>query len=414
MGIGIAASFLLAGFCVIVVDVSEELISKAKDSLRDVLQSSISKMRGRLILEECLSRSSLSTHFEDFKPSQLVIEAVFEDLSIKQDVFRRLSATCSSTCLLCTNTSSLDISAISADCSEKTRIAGMHFFSPAHIMRLVEIVMTTTTSESTIRSLIDVVKRINKVGIVVRNKPGFVGNRMIFNYILESVLLLEEGASIERIDRIMVDFGFPMGPFQMQDLSGLDVGYRIRREAQVNESNSRYSKIADALYERGRLGCKNGKGYYRYEKGSRVPLHDPDVDEILIRFRRDVDPPTDQEILARLIFPLINEAFKILTEGGVVSRRPGDIDVIFVLGYGWPSFKGGVLFCAQNFIGIQETKDALQALSEKFPSSAYFTPAPILDDLLQKNLSICDLQNDPSVLGGILSASVGNYPKSRL
>ena len=415
MGIGIAASFLLAGFRVRIVDVAEELINKAKGSLRDILQSSISKMRGKVLLEECLRRSSLSTSFDDFRTCQLVVEAVFENLKVKQDVFRKLSTICSSTCLICTNTSSLDISDIAVDCSDPERIAGMHFFSPAHIMRLVEVVVTASTSDSTIRSILDVVKRINKVGVVVRNNPGFVGNRMIFNYILESMQLLEEGASVEQVDRLMVDFGFPMGPFQMQDLSGLDVGYKIRMEAGLREPSMRYSKIGDALYELGRLGCKNGKGFYRYEQGSRVPLPDPAVEEILIQFRRrDVDSPSDQEIRARLIYPLINEAFKILADGGVVSMRPGDIDAIFVLGYGWPSFTGGVLFYAQNFVGIRETKDALQALSQRFPSSPYFTPAPILDPILMKNISICEIQSSPSIMRELSLNMMKNHPKSRL
>jgi 3-hydroxyacyl-CoA dehydrogenase len=287
----------------------------------------------------------------------------------------------------------------------------MHFFSPAHIMKLVEVVAGAQTSAATLKTVVQVGKRIGKVCVVVRNLPGFVGNRMIFNYALEAMLLLEEGVSVSHIDELLVDFGFPMGVFAMQDMAGLDIGYRVRAEHGLliqDHASSRYSRIGDDLYSLGRYGCKTGRGFYKYEEGSRRPIPDNHVAEIIAKRRREEPVPSDTEVLQRLLFPLINEGFKVLEERGVLSGRPGDVDIILVLGYGWPAYKGGALFYAEVIEGLDRVLQGLRTYSARWPECSYFTPSTLLEMMVARKVSVFDIQQDPSKLDGLLA------PKPRL
>jgi 3-hydroxyacyl-CoA dehydrogenase/enoyl-CoA hydratase/carnithine racemase len=430
MGIGIAASFCQAKYTVLIIDSNQEALERGQLALAGIL-TSIAKKRqgsGSRNKDDFLRNVSFSTDFQALHICDMVIEAVFENLSVKREVFHKLSDICKDDCILCSNTSSLDIDAIGNGCKFPSRIAGMHFFSPAHIMKLVEVVRGKETSDAVMRAICTMSRKMQKTGIVVKNLPGFVGNRMIFNYVLESMLLLEEGVSIHRIDNLMVDFGFPMGPFQMQDLAGLDVGYKVRLEnGLVSEDGSilsglRYSSIGDKLYKLGRLGCKNGRGFYKYESGSRIPLPDEEVEELI---RSHVMVPkediivTDEEIMERLLYPLINEGFKVLSDRGVVSGRPGDIDIIFIMGYGWPAYKGGVMFYAQNTPGLHAVSIALSRYAKRFPSSPYFVPSSLLMAMIKKNITIFDIQRDPLLLDSILidqEESLGSHEgvRSRL
>lgn len=410
MGLGIAASALRGGYSVIVVEASETALAKAEKTLESLLASLLKKAGGDANNDMC--RVQFASSLDALSDCDLVIEAVFEDLTVKREVFARLADICRADCLLCTNTSSLDVDIIANSCSRPGRVAGMHFFSPAHLIRLVEVVQGKDTTDETIAAVMAVSKRMGKVSVAVKNLPGFVGNRMVFNYVLESMILLEEGASVSRIDALMVEFGMAMGPFQMQDLAGLDVGYMVRQAAGLTSgARERYSRIGDELYELGRFGCKNGKGFYKYASGSRAPQIDPIVDEMVKAHRQsNCAIPTDEEIVQRLVYPLVNEALKVLEDGGMLSGRPGDVDMVFILGYGWPAFRGGVLFYGQSFATLDRVLSVLRSYSARWPRTAYFSPSLLLEAMVASNTTVFDIQRDPSTVARLLS----QHSRSRL
>jgi 3-hydroxyacyl-CoA dehydrogenase len=288
---------------------------------------------------------------------------------------------------LATNTSTLDVDAIAAVTSRPQDVVGLHFFSPANVMRLLEIVRGAKTSPETLAKALGIAKQLGKIGVVAGNCEGFIGNRMLHGYLREAGFLLEEGATPQQVDRVIKNFGFPMGPFAMQDLAGLDVGWRIRKgKLAVAPPVGRYSRVGDALCEAGRFGQKTGAGYYRYRDGDRTPIPDPQVDEMVERYARldGIKPRLlgDEEILTRCMYPLINEAAAILEEG--IAARAGDIDVIWVYGYGFPTFRGGPLRWA-DAIGLP----AIVETMEKFERvhGAAWTPAPLLRELASTNSS---------------------------
>jgi len=342
----------------------------------------------------------------------------------------------------------------------------LHFFTPAHIMPLVEIIKcngAAAVSKEDEGAIERFVAKMGKVGVWCKNCPGFVGNRMVFVYVNEALLLLEDGASVVSVDNAMRAFGLPMGPFQMMDLSGLDVGFRIRQQllSTRNVRALRESAIADELYKAGRLGQKNGKGFYNYstatENGNKPQPPDSIVEEIIQQERhkkgllRNQDYPNEAsaataaaaavsgggeaksgllssglysadhceedqiahangisagDIQRRLLLSLANEGFKALGEGGVLSYRPGDIDVIYVRGYGWPPHLGGPLFWADHQVGLENMLRQLKELLRQYPDSAWFEPAPLLLQLVKSKLSIFDLQRDPALVRNLLSSSV--------
>jgi 3-hydroxyacyl-CoA dehydrogenase len=257
----------------------------------------------------------------------------------------------------------------------------MHFFSPANVMKLLEIVRGARSSPETIARALGIAKQLKKVGVVAGNCDGFIGNRMLYSYTREASFLLEEGATPEQIDRVIKAFGFPMGPFAMGDLTGLDVGWRIRKRRHAESPPvGRYSKVADTLCEMGRYGQKTGAGYYRYESGNRTPIPDPLVDEIIANCAREAGIErreiTDEEILQRCMYPLVNEAAKILDEG--IATRPGDVDVVWVYGYGFPAWRGGPLRWADS-VGLQTIVDAM--LEYERAHGEVWRPAPLLREL---------------------------------
>lgn len=381
---------------------------------------------------------------------QLVVEAVFENLEVKKSVFEQLDRVCDARCLLCSNTSSLDVDVIASAVQEprrRERVLGMHFFSPAHIMRLVEVVVGHCTSRAACEVIMAITKRIRKLAVAVANLPGFVGNRMVFPYVLESMMLLEDGCSVQQVDDAIRSFGFLMGPFQMSDLSGLDIGFSVRKEqgmidksgAVVSSSSSsssslwtsRYCEVADELYRLGRLGVKSGKGFYDYaaeektemakqKKQSGVPRGRPDaaVDDVLrqLRDRKGIVPRSDissKEIVERALFPLVNEGFKILGDGGVISHRPGDIDVVYLNGYAWPRHKGGPLFYADRVVGLSHLLHRLRELHGQYAQSEYFRPALLLERMVQRRVSVMDLQREPQLVRTLMEEGHGLH-KSKL
>jgi 3-hydroxyacyl-CoA dehydrogenase len=257
------------------------------------------------------------------------------------------------------------VNRIAASVSAPGRVAGMHFFSPAHVMRLVEVVRADATSPPTLATVLDLSQRLGKIGVVVGVGDGFVGNRMLYAYRRQADFLLEEGALPEQVDRALRDFGFPMGPFEMNDLAGLDISWRIRkRQAAHRPPGLRYSPIADRLCERGRFGQKTGAGWYRYEPGRRDPRPDPEVAALIEGVSRELAierrPVADAEVVERCLSALVNEGFRTLDEG--LAARPGDIDVIWVHGYGFPRVRGGPMFHAEEAMGLARVLEVVERL----------------------------------------------------
>ena len=387
MGAGIAVCFADAGIQVKVYDNSEAALDAGFDRMRAIYQAAVAK--GKLTQPEMEARLSKITRAEELEPlagMDLVIEAIVEDMEAKRRLFQTLDALCKPEAILATNTSSLDVNAIAAATERADRVIGTHFFSPANVMKLMEIVRTETTSTETLASVMRLSKSLNKVGVVVGVCDGFVGNRMYHNYTRQAAFLLEEGALPQQVDEVIYDFGFPMGPFAVGDLAGLDVSWRIRQRREATRpSEERYSPVADRLCEHGRFGQKSGAGWYHYEPGSRKPLPDPEVEALVVArseemglARRNIQA---QEIIERCIYVLINEGARILEEG--IAGRPGDIDVIWRYGYGFPVHRGGPMFYADR-IGVKKIRDALKRYHDKL-GDAPLEPAPMIEALARKN-----------------------------
>jgi 3-hydroxyacyl-CoA dehydrogenase len=300
--------------------------------------------------ERAMSLITPTTTYDRFDEVDIVIEAVFEDLALKTATFAELGRVTNADCVLASNTSTLDIDAFARSSGRGPHVIGHHFFSPANVMKLVEIVRGSQTSPETIATSQKLVKRLGKIGVIVGNCFGFVANRMLSQYLREAYLMLEEGAPVAQIDRVMVEFGMPVGPFGMEDIAGLDVGARIRQQIRSTPAEGRWpsSAVADRLVASGRYGQKTGAGWYRYEAGSRRPIVDPLIDTLaedaaaLRGVRRRSVP--DEEILARLTIALANEGARVVEEG--FASRAGDVDVIYCYGFGFPRYRGGPMFYA--------------------------------------------------------------------
>ena len=379
MGAGIAISLATAGYGVTLVEPKAEVLDVGFGRLRSTIEASAAK--GRMTAAAAVAaigRVRGAGSLEAAAGADLVIEAVFENLSVKQDVFRELARVCAPGTVLATNTSTLDVDAIASATPRPAEVVGMHFFSPANIMRLVEIVRGRDTAPAMIATSLAVTKAMGKLGIVVGNCFGFVGNRMLYAYGSENQQMLLEGASPAQVDGALKDFGMAMGPNAVGDLAGLDVGYRVRRERKDRPDDPRYYRVFDVLVEAGRLGQKTGRGIFRYETGSREALPDPEVDALIIaeRARLGIMPRRIDatEIVERCIFALINEGARVLEEG--IAGSAADVDAIWCNGYGFPRFRGGPMFHA-DLIGVGTVLAGVRRF-EKTLGSRYWTPAPLL------------------------------------
>jgi len=393
MGSGIAISLATSGYEVSLIDLKPEALAAASERIRSTIEASAAK--GRLssaAAAQAIARVRNCDRLSAARDAQLVIEAVFESLALKQDVFRELDGICSPGTVIATNTSTLDVDAIASATSRPQDVVGMHFFSPANIMRLVEVVRGQSTAAEVIATVLAVSRRMRKIGVVVGNCFGFVGNRMLYGYGRENQLMLLEGVPPERIDRVLRGFGMAMGPNAVGDLAGLDVGYRVRRERKDLPDDPRYYRVADLLVEHGRHGQKTGKGMFRYEPGSREPIPDPEV-QALIRAeagrlgveQREV---SDEEIIERCVYALINEAARILEEG--IAAIAADIDVIWVNGYGFPRHRGGPMFHADT-VGLERVLARIREFESRF-GSQYWTPAPLLVQLVGQGRTLNEWQ----------------------
>jgi len=373
MGGGIAMSFANAGIPVSLIETGQEPLARGLDTIAKNYRNTVK--RGGLAADEMERRLGLiagSTEFERVAEADIVVEAVFEEMELKKRVFGELDRIAKPNAVLATNTSYLDVDAIGQSTKRPQSVLGMHFFSPANVMRLLEVVRGEQTAPDVLATAIGIGRRIGKVPVVVGVCHGFVGNRMLRARSIEAERMLLEGALPQEVDGAIVEFGFPMGPFAMGDLAGLDVSWRMRKAQGLK------SEIADQLCEAGRFGQKTGKGFYLYEAGSRTPRPDPDVENLIVETsarhgvaRRPIDK---QEIVERLIYPMINEGARILEEG--IAARPSDIDVIWIYGYGWPVWRGGPMFYADR-VGLASIRDRLGEMAAHSKDER-LEPAPML------------------------------------
>ncbi|HEY7964222.1 MAG TPA: 3-hydroxyacyl-CoA dehydrogenase NAD-binding domain-containing protein [Steroidobacteraceae bacterium] len=376
MGTGIAMTFASAGIPVVVLEASPAALEKGLALVRKNYAASVA--RGSLSQQRADAAAGLVTGSGDYAAlggADIVIEAVFEDLKVKQEVFARLDAVAAPHAILATNTSTLDIDAIAASTTRPGQVVGTHFFSPAHVMKLLENVRGRRTSAQTLITVMALGTRLGKVPVLAGNCDGFIGNRMLMYYGAQAEFLLEQGATPEQIDRVIEGFGFAMGPLAVRDLAGNDVGLLIRKGRRL-PPDERWSPILERLVEAGRLGQKAGRGYYRYEGRARLP--DPGVMELIEGVSRELGitrrPIADEEILASLLHPLVNEGARLLAEG--IAQRASDIDVVYVNGYGFPAWRGGPMYWAQH-AGISNVVDTMRRLSAT--NGARWQPAPLLE-----------------------------------
>lgn len=392
MGGGIAMNFVNAGIPVTLIETEQANLDRGIGIIEKNYANTVAK--GRLSQEAMDKRMGLisgSTDMNGLADADVVIEAVFENMDLKKEIFGKLDDICKPGAILASNTSTLDVDEIAAATSRPEAVMGTHFFSPANVMKLLENVRAEKTSPETIATIMAMTKKIGKVGVLVGVCDGFVGNRMLYAYSRQAGFLIEEGALPQDVDRVIFDFGFPMGPFAMGDLAGLDVGWRIRQEQEATRpKHLRYSPTADRVCEMGRFGQKTSAGWYRYEEGSRTPIPDPEIEALIISVSEELGierrTVSDEEILQRCMYPLINEGAKILEEG--LAQRASDIDVVWLYGYGFPRYRGGPMFYADT-VGVKHVYDTMSRLHDEH--GEWLEPAPLLKSLAESGKTFGDM-----------------------
>ena len=383
MGGGITMNFVNVGIPVVLVESKQAFLDRGLGTIRKNYE--ITAAKGKMTAEDVEKRMGLikgTVAMEDLADVDLVIEAVFENMDLKKEIFTKLDAICKKDAILATNTSYLDVNEIAAQTQRPESVIGLHFFSPANVMRLLEVVRGAKTAKIVLATSLALAKRIKKIAVVVGVCYGFAGNRMFAQRRRESEKLILEGALPAQVDKVVHDFGFPMGPFQLYDLIGNDLGW--------SKDTSTSSTIREMLCEQGRFGLKAGKGFYNYDKGGRTPMPAPEVDQLIVDFakkkgydRREI---SDEEILQRCVYPIINEGAKILEEK--IAVRPSDLDVIWINGYGWPLYRGGPMFYA-DLVGLDKILAVMKDFQEKYGDD--FKPAALLEKLVQEGKGFKDL-----------------------
>ncbi|HEU4890735.1 MAG TPA: 3-hydroxyacyl-CoA dehydrogenase NAD-binding domain-containing protein [Vicinamibacterales bacterium] len=381
MGGGIATACANAGLTVTVKDTTQQALDAGFATIRRNYDASVK--RGRLTTDAAAERMARITPmlgYDGVATADLVIEAVFENLELKSHIFRELDAVAKPGAVLATNTSTLDIDILAAATSRPQDVVGLHFFSPANIMRLLEVVRGGQTANDVLATALALAKRLGKVPVVVANCRGFVGNRMMFPYMYEAQFLVEEGATPEQVDRALADFGMAMGIFAVDDMAGIDVAWRVRQElGHFQEPGVRRPLVADKLCELGRYGQKTGRGWYRYDE-QRKATPDPEVIDLIRRTATAAGIPQrtidDREIVERCLYALVNEGARIVADGS--AQRASDIDVIYANGYGFPSWRGGPMFYADR-VGLAAVYERIRQFERDYGDR--WTPAPLLADL---------------------------------
>ncbi len=391
MGGGIAMTFADAGIPVTIVERDAESSKRGIATMEKNWQRSAA--RGRISQEDVKNRMRLvtgTTTYDDLSDADLIIEAVFETMAVKKDVFGKIDAVAKKGAVLASNTSYLDINAIAQCTSRPGDVLGMHYFSPANIMRLLEIVRAAETTDSTLLTALAVARRTGKNAVVAGVCHGFIGNRMLTPYARQAGLLLLEGASPEQVDNALTGFGFAMGVFSVGDLAGLDIGYKSRKDRKLEPHEVRVSMIADRLVEAGHLGQKSGSGYYQYDAKTRARSENPEATAIINQVREElgITPRkiSEKEIIERTQFALANEGAHIL--GEKIAQRASDIDVVYVHGYAYPRWRGGPMFYADN-IGLKKVAAAVQRFAEG-DGALFWKPAPLLLELAENNMTFAE------------------------
>jgi 3-hydroxyacyl-CoA dehydrogenase len=381
MGGGITMNFLNAGIPVVLLEMSQAALDKGLGQVRKNYEAQVTK--GKLSidkLEQRLALLSTTLNYADLKDADLVIEAVFEDMGVKETVFRTLDEVMKPGAILASNTSTLDLNRIAAVTKRPQDVIGMHFFSPANVMRLLEVVRGAKTGKDVLATVMALGKTIQKTCVVSGVCDGFIGNRMIEQYSRQAGFLLEEGCTPAQVDQAIEKFGFAMGPFRMGDLAGNDIGWAIRKRRYVEKPDIRYSKTADLLCELGRYGQKTGAGWYDYKPGKRDAIPAPVVVEMIEKHRASlgITPRKigDDEIVKRLVYALVNEGARIVAEG--IALRASDIDVVYLTGYGFPPFRGGPM-CYADGVGLYNVVAAMRQFARNpLDDAAFWQPAPLL------------------------------------
>ena len=396
MGAGITTALLNAGLPVTMIEQKPEALQRGTAGIRRNQDSGVA--RGRITQEQADQRFALlrpSLELADIAGADLVIEAVFEDLGVKREVFARLDLLARPDAILASNTSTLDVNAIAAVMRDPSRVLGLHFFSPANIMRLLEIVRASATAPDVLASALDFAKDIGKVGVVAGVCDGFIGNRIFEEYLRQAYFLLDEGCVPRQIDDAMQTYGWAMGPLRVMDLAGGDIGWNIRKRRAIEQPDRPYSKIPDLICEMGRFGQKTSAGYYLYTPEARQGLRDPEIEAMIVAHspglglrRREIAPA---EIVERCHLAMVNEAAKLLEEG--IAYRPIDIDVIYVNGYGFPAAKGGPMFQADR-AGLPAILERLRHYRQGYQGWA-FEPAKLLQDLVARGADFASLNGQP-------------------
>jgi 3-hydroxyacyl-CoA dehydrogenase len=384
MGGGIAMNFLNAGIPVVILETSRAALDRGVGVIAKNYENTASK--GKLTLDQVEQRMALlkpTLSYDDFRNADLLIEAVFETMAVKKEVFGKLDQVAKQGAILASNTSYLSIDEIAAATSRPADVLGTHFFSPANVMRLLEIVRGAKTSQDVLATVVDLAKRINKVGVVCGNQDGFIGNRMLGGYSYQALLMLLEGAMPEQVDAALRNFGMPMGVLQMSDLAGLDIGYKSRKDRDPKSFDGRVTRSADLLVEMGRLGQKTHAGYYDYTPGDRTPRPSPVVASIIEKVSQEYGIKrrtfTDEEIVERCFLSLMNAGCEVLREG--VAYRSSDIDVVYLYGYGFPAYRGGPMFWAENSVGLGTALEKLRKYSVD-TGNTWLKVSPLLEQLV--------------------------------
>ncbi|WP_414445503.1 3-hydroxyacyl-CoA dehydrogenase NAD-binding domain-containing protein [Burkholderia sp. 22PA0106] len=362
MGGGITMNFLNAGLPVTLLETQQDALDRGLATIRKNYEAQVRK--GKLSEAKLEARMALiapTLAYDDLKDVDLIVEAVFEELGVKEQVFRQLDAVAKPGAILASNTSTLDVNRIAAFTQRPQDVVGLHFFSPANVMKLLEVVRGAQTAKDVLATVMQVAKKIRKTAVVSGVCDGFIGNRMIEQYIRQALFMLEEGALPAQVDRAIEAFGFAMGPFRMSDLAGNDIGWAIRKRRYVEQPDLHYSKIADRLCEQGRFGQKTGAGWYDYQAGERRAKPSKLVDELVLAYSKQAGVErraiADEEIVERLVYALVNEGAKILEEG--IASKASDIDMVYLTGYGFPLWRGGPMLYADT-VGLYNVERAMR------------------------------------------------------
>ena len=384
MGGGIAMSFANAGIPVMVLEVKQEALDKGLATVRKNYESSAKK--GKLTTAQVEERTRLvrpTLSYADIAQADVVVEAVFEDMGIKESVFRTLDEVMKPGAILATNTSTLDVNRIARATRRPQEVIGTHFFSPAHVMKLLEVVRGEKTAKDVLATVMELAKKLKKTAVVSGVCDGFIGNRMIEQYSRQAGFLLEEGALPKQIDGALEKWGLAMGPFRMADLAGNDVGWLIRKRRYVEKPHVKYPRLADRVCEMGRFGQKTGAGWYRYEAGKRDAIPDPAIEELVVSYSKELGVQrrkiSEEEIVERCIYALVNEGARILEEG--IALRASDIDVVYLTGYGFPPFRGGPMFAADTAGLYNVVRSMKRFAANPHGDPGFWKPAPLLERL---------------------------------